>query len=141
MAKASGAFRRLADNLAELAQVPSRVAAPVAADINEELARQFAQGSDPYGQPWQKLRPSTIRKKGHDLIMIDTGETERETRAVPMQGAGIELVSTEQAQHHQTPGDHGRPARPVLPNKADLPISWQKSIEKRTEEAFRKVLK
>lgn len=127
------------DNIAELATVPSRITSPVSDAINEEFALQFAQGSDPYGRPWANLRPSTIRKKGHDLIMIDTDETERETRAVPMRGAGIELISTEQAQHHQEPsGD--RPARPVLPNGSDLPQKWQAAIEKELEIAFRKVL-
>ncbi len=61
----------------------------------------------------------------------------RETRAYPMRGAGVEIRSTEKAGFNQFEGDN-RPARPVLPSRADLPVEWQESIEKRFAEAVSK---
>lgn len=137
---AGSSFRKLMDNLGELSTVASRVATAVAEDINGLLAKEFVDEADPYETPWQELAESTKRRKGHDQIMYETGETARETRAYPMRGAGIEIRSTQKAGYNQFEGEN-RPARPVLPSRAELPDAWQDSIEKRFAEHTAAALK
>lgn len=132
-------WRRLMDHVADLARVPSRIAKPISEKFNAEIQLEFAQGSDPYGFPWKPLAPYTIRKKGHDLIMIQTGETQKLTLAQPLGGAGIELVSTKKAGWNMDA--HGnRPARPVLPHRKELPERWQAIIEAEWKREFQRVM-
>ncbi len=133
-------FRDLADRLGELAQIPSRITAPVATAINAELHRQFEDGVDPYGRPWAKLADSTVARKGHDTILVDDGALATETRALPMGGAGIELVSNEVGGYHQS-GTSRMPRRPILPDGSSLPKAWQAAIAEEYAAAFRKVMK
>lgn len=141
MARAPGSqFRNLGNHIGELAQIPSRIARPIAEGISAELRKQFEQGSDPYGVPWRTLAPYTIRKKGHDLILIEHGDLERDTHARPASGAGVELVSNEIGQFHQT-GTERMPARQIFPYRAELPIAWQRIIREEYERAFRKVMR
>lgn len=37
----------------------------------------FAAERSPAGQPWEPLRPSTVRKKGHDTILWETSRLRR----------------------------------------------------------------
>jgi hypothetical protein len=127
-------FRKLADNLGELATVPSRVARAVAEDFNALLQDEFDQEQDPYGDDWAELAESTIRKKGHDTIMFETGETREQTRAHALQGAGIGLETTDKAGFNMFDGDD-RPGRPVLPAGDELPEEWQEAIARRFSEA------
>lgn len=131
---AGSSFKDLMDNLGELGQVASRVTTAVAEDINGFLAVEFVAEVDPYGDPWAPNAESTVRRKGHDVIMFETGQTGRETRAFPMRGAGIEIRSTEQAGYNQFERENA-PARPVLPSRADLPKLWSDAIEQRFDEA------
>lgn len=130
----ASSFRNLANNLGELSQVASVVTTAVAEDINGFLAAEFVDEVDPYGAAWAELAESTKRKKGHDRIMYETGDTERETRAYAMRGAGIEIRSTQQAGYNQFERSNA-PARPVLPSREDLPAKWRAAIDKRFEEA------
>lgn len=125
------------DNLAELETVPSRVAKAFAGDVNKFLQDEFAYEHDPYERPFARNAPSTVRRKGFDQPMFETGETARETRAYPMAGAGIQLRSTEKAGYNQEARDNV-PARPVLPNGPELPEAWQDALEKRIDEAMRR---
>jgi len=43
-------------------------------ELADEHARYFADASDPGGTAWPALEPSTIRRKGHDTILVDTGQ-------------------------------------------------------------------
>lgn len=133
-------FRRLAERLGELAQIPSRVTSKAAVRINLEIAKQFAQGTDPYGKPWARLKPATIRKKGHDLILVDTNRMQAETIAIPRRGAGIELVTVGYAGFHQT-GTKWMVPREVLPDRAELPLAWQAIIREELADAFKKVMR
>jgi hypothetical protein len=128
-------FRRLMDNLGELTTIPSRVAKAAAADINGFIQEEFDEEQDPYGDAWAPDAPSTVKKKGHDRIMFETGETKDTTMARPTAGAGIEITSTQQAGYNQFPrGDV--PARPVLPSRDELPEEWQDAIQKRVDQAM-----
>lgn len=129
-------LRKLADNLGELTTVPSRVAKAFAGDVNKFLQEEFTDGVDPYGESFEGNAESTIRRKGFDQPMVETGETQRETVARPLAGAGIEIRSTEKAGYNMfARGDV--PARPVLPADDELPDRWQDALEKRIDAAMR----
>jgi phage gpG-like protein len=44
----------------------------IAPELAEQHAEYFASATDPFGAPWAPLAPSTIARKGHDTILIDT---------------------------------------------------------------------
>jgi hypothetical protein len=137
---ASRAWKRLDANLAELARVPSRIVKPISATITRLLKEQFKQGMDSYGTPWVPLRPTTIARKGGDTrIMIHTGAMRAQTIAITLAGSGIALVSVPYAAYHQeaTPN---RAARPVLPNRASLPITWSTAIQTEWRRAFQSTM-
>jgi len=122
-------WNKLAQNLAELAKIPSQISKPVSKSINTLIHAQFAQGQDPYGKGWTKLAPSTIQKKGHSSILFETGKLAASTIAVPMSGAGIELRSIDYGQFHQF-GTKYMVAREVFPAREELPLAWQAAIKK-----------
>lgn len=45
-----------------------------AEDELEVIEDGFTQGRDALGRPWAQLAPETIRAKGHDRILIDSGD-------------------------------------------------------------------
>lgn len=133
-------FAALADRLAELATVPSRIAAPVAEGINAELQREFAQGSNAYGTPWKPLLPTTVRRKGGDTrILMRTDALANETVARPMSSAGVEIVSLDYGTFHQGGTKHMVP-RKILPDGQDLPKSWERVIDREVAAAFAKAM-
>lgn len=132
---ASRGWQQFADNLGKLARVSSRLTKPVADRFNVLLAAQFQQGTDSYGTPWVPLKPATIKRKGHDTIMVDTGATRDQTRAIVLSGAGIGFVSTPQAGYHMV-GFGTRPARPVFPRRTTLPEEWQAAIREEWSKIF-----
>ncbi len=135
-------FSDLADRLAELEGIPSRITREVADAINVEIEGQFANGHNAYGNPWAPLLPSTVkRKKGDRRILRRTDALSSETRATPTSGAGIEITSLDYGGVHQT-GDLPRMvARKILPDGSALPRPWTKAIEDATDRAFAKALK
>ncbi len=122
-------FRKLSDNLAELAIVPSRISRTVSDRINDLITEQFSQGKDPYEKPWKPLKATTIRRKGGDnRILLDSNLMSEETVARPMAGSGVRISTTSYAGFHQV-GTSRMVAREVLPDRSDLPLKWQKAIE------------
>ena len=146
MARAGKNWQRMIDNLGKLIGIPSRITKPIAARLTIELQKEFKQGANSYGSPWVKLKPSTIRKKGGStLIMIDTGKTRDETRAIALPGAGIGFVSTDYAGYHMGPAimvnGKKRPARPILPHRTELPDRWKTIIRQEWERAFKQTMR
>ncbi len=134
-------FKALQDRLAELEGIPSRIAGEVAQGINAEIRAQFQAGTDPYGKPWAPLLPQTIRRKGGDARILRRHDSlSSETVAIPTSGAGIEITSVDYGGYHQTGTKH-MVARPILPDGADLPQSWQDVIQTASDNAFKKVLR
>ena len=131
----SRGWKQLADNLGKLAGISSRLTKPVAERFNTLLATEFTTGTDPYGTPWVPLKPSTVKRKGHATIMVDSGATQDQTRAIVLSGAGIGFVSTKQAGYHMV-GRDGRPARPVFPRRSTLPDQWQDVIRDEWSKIF-----
>jgi phage virion morphogenesis protein len=133
-------FRKLAENLARLASVPSRIAKPAAARINQLIAVQFSSGQDPYGKAWTPLMPSTVkRKRGDTRILIRTGNMSVVTAAASASGSGIELTSTQEGTFHQF-GTVNMVARPIFPGKSNLPVSWRLAISEEYKSAFGKAM-
>jgi hypothetical protein len=134
-------FADLADRLSELEDLPSRITREVADEITEEIRTQFDAGTDPYGAPWAPLLPQTVRRKAGDRrILRRTDALSSQTVARPTSGSGIEITSLEYGQRHQGGTKH-MVARPVLPDGAELPESWQEIIETATEKAFKKAMR
>ena len=91
----------------------------------EELARidrGFSRGSDALGRPWHPLSRETIRQKGHDQILVDSGQmresfgmsVDRDRQEVRI-GAGSDLVPIHEF------GTETIPRRPILrPAAIDL---------------------
>jgi phage gpG-like protein len=131
-------FAALAETLAELEGIPSRIAGEVAEKITEELREQFDRGVDPYGTPWAPLLPSTVRRKGGDTRILRRADAlSSETVASPTSGAGIEITSVAYGQFHQLGTKH-MTERKVLPDSGELPPAWQEIIQTATDNAFRK---
>jgi phage gpG-like protein len=45
--------------------------------VETEHAQMWGQQRDPAGEPWKKLAPSTVRRKGHSTILVETGRLRR----------------------------------------------------------------
>ena len=122
-------WAKLAQNLAQLAKIPSQLSKPISEEINKLIQTQFAQGQDPYGKGWAPLAPSTIKRKGHSSILVETGKLAASTVAISMSGAGIELRSIDYGNFHQF-GTKYMVAREILPGRDELPLAWQAAISK-----------
>ncbi len=119
-------FQALADKLAGLSRVPSKVPAAVATALNDEIRAEFGEEADPYGHAWAPLKASTVQRKGNDRIMVDTNKMLAETKAVAV-GDRIEFHGTDYGPIHQK-ASANRAARPAIPNEPELPATWQKAI-------------
>ena len=92
-------------------------------DGMDQIDKAFDSGRDPMGAPWAPLAESTLRQKGHDTILVDTGdyrdsfEMNVTTSAGlgPTGGSGILEIASESdvAKWHEF-GTSRMPARPVL---------------------------
>jgi hypothetical protein len=133
---AFSAAAKYANVARELQKVPSRVSSQAAPAIERMWRKSYRAEQDPYGRPWAKLSPRTIAKKGFDTIMVEKGDTYKETRVRALPGAGIGLQTGYKAQWHLEATEN-RPARPVLPLHG-LPAPWRERIRKITVDAARK---
>ena len=136
----------LADRLADLANVPSRAARAVAFDLEGFVRGEFAEGVDPYGDPWTELAGATLDKGRHPPPLTDTGELLASLEVRPMRGAGVSIVvgaDGDPAAPHQTGWNGPRgdgPARPILPARGELPEAWADAIEDRVSREARRAI-
>ncbi len=134
-------LRDLADRLAQLEGIPSRIAGEVAAKISASLQSQFDGGVNAYGNAWKPLLPQTVRRKGGDSrILRRTDALSAATVAKPTAGAGIEISTLDYGRFHQTGTKH-MVARKILPDGSALPKPWSEAIQEASDNAFSKVLK
>lgn len=128
-------FEGIRNALKELTRVPSRVSSKGALEIEKMWRRSYMAGTDPYGNEWAANRPSTIKKKGHDWVMVGGGkrggQTLEKTRVRALPGAGIALHTDIVASYHMQPTAN-RPARRVLP-AFGLPKAWRAKLREVTE--------
>jgi hypothetical protein len=132
----------LADNLGKLAGVPSRVSGRIAGEIAELIEEEFAVGTDPYGRAWAPLAQATIDKGREPPPLTETGTMRQSVNVRPMRGAGVAITIDHPAAPHQTgwSGPRGEgPARPVLPDRQELPATYRAAIETAIDEEIREV--
>ncbi len=138
-------FRDMIARLAELEQIPSRIAKEVSAGISALVVDQFAGSHDPYGRPWKPLLPQTVKRKGGDSrILLRTDAMANGITVKPTSGAGVAIdvgnTSTPYGQFHQS-GTKRMVARKILPDGSDLPKAWESLISEAADREFKKVLK
>lgn len=124
--------------LRELAKVPERMSGPAAVKLQQLWRRTYMAGQDPYGNEWAPNAPSTIKKKGHDWVMVDSESTLSRTWVRPMEGGGVVLRSGPNAKWH-VEATKNRPARPVMPLHG-LPTTWIQALIKIEIEEAEKVM-
>lgn len=139
-AAAVEAFRQMQVSVEQLRRVPSVASTEAARRITGLIHMEFEEGHDPYGRPWQQLAASTVRKKGHDRILVDTHLAEDTTRAVPMSGAGIQVETNQPALAFHQVGGSRLPRRPVYPDNRGLPDSWNAAIAESLDTHFARVM-
>lgn len=119
--EAAAAMMGVAKAIRSLAHVPSRASRGASDAIARLIDLQFQTGTDPYGDPWKALKQSTIKKKGHNLIGIDSSDMRDGIDVRPMRGAGVQItIDAEYAAYFQK-------RRPILPTRG-LPRTWQRAI-------------
>jgi hypothetical protein len=130
----------LADRVADLAEVPSRVSARVAPEIALLIQGEFDAGTDPYGTAWAPLAESTIARGRQAPPLTDTAAMRGSVRVQPMRHAGVAVTIDHPAAPHQTgwSGPRGSgPARPVLPARSELPPEWRDVIDEAVVAEFK----
>lgn len=132
----TGDFPKLAamqQSIKRLVQVPSRVAGPVATDLNALIQRNWSAGVDPYGQGWAPRKSG----RGGWPILDRTGALRGSTLAKALGGAGIAItVGASYGGFHQF-GTSYLPVRRIIPS-GTLPAAWDAVIKARIELEFRK---
>lgn len=97
--------------------------------LEAEHAKYFAQSRDPLGTAWAKLKPATVKRKGHATILVDTGRL-RASLSQPNSEYGIRyavdewpragiVFGTDAPYSHYH--DEGRPPR--LPQRQHIGIT------------------
>ena len=128
-------FADLAASLRKLSEIPAQVAAGASEKIAAQVQEDFDAGLDPFGNAWEPLAEATLAKGRHAPPLTDSGAMRDSIDVRPMQGAGISITIDDPAVHHQY-GTMYMPARPIIPNRSDLPDSWRRAIADAAEEAF-----
>ena len=132
---------QLAERVADLAEVPARVAAKVAPEIEGLIGGEFDAGVDPYGAAWEPLAEATLDKGRAPPPLTDTGAMRASVAVRPLAGAGVGVTIDHPAAPHQTgwSGKQGTgPARPILPERSELPPDWQDVISEAVEREYRR---
>jgi hypothetical protein len=126
---------RLEKTLEKLAELPRKLAASAAPEINGLLQRQFTRGEDPYGTPWRPLRKATLAKGRHNPPLTDTGALRSGTRVYLMRAryAGLRIVvGADYGYFHQVGFRVGRTKvapRRILPDRG-IPASWKVALDR-----------
>ena len=136
------ALGHLEERLRDLVKIPSRASYSAARRIKKLIDRQYADGRDPYGQPWAPLQPWTLAKGRKPPPLTDTGTMRRETVVFPIAGSGIQIVIyPDYAKFAQFGWVHHWsglrvPARPLLPGGKALPKAWEEQIRIAIKRAY-----
>lgn len=120
--------RKLFQNLRQFA-IDSAVEAVLELVKEDFLMKSIgSEGRD--GIKWKPLSPVTIKQKGHDLILIDTGALFAHIRARVLSDKSGEIRASEKPWHHE--GREGLPSRPFWPKDGQFPEAWIEEFEART---------
>ena len=115
--------------------------------IAREKAEMFENQADVHGNPWAPLAESTIKKKGHETILIETSALRTSLVDVDGEGNFNEVDSHSLTYgstvpyalvHEQAHGN--RPARPTLGMSESLTAEFEQKVLDRTIEEMNKSL-
>ncbi len=126
--------------IARLQQLGFGLAAPmraVALTLDQLVRNTFRDQTDPFGRPWEKHRPSTLRDRerrgqASRQILIDSGALYGSIGHESGADSATVFAGTEYAEVHQFGNPNNKawgrgsapiPARPFLPTD-DLPDAW-----------------
>lgn len=124
---------KLAQRLQKLAGVPQRAAVKFAPVLKDFLATEFAQGVDPFGDPWKPLAGNTLKKGRHPPPLTDTGAARDALTVVPS-GARDRASLPGYLKYHLQTG------RAVLPLRGESwPEAWARSIKDALNKAAREI--
>jgi phage gpG-like protein len=142
------AIGRLKDTIRKLSDLPRATAVEAQEPINRLLRAEFRSGTDPYGQPWEPVKPQTIERRRVSRAstpLTDTRKLASGTRVELRLGnrAGLLIVTgAPYAYFHQVGFRAGRtpvPARRVLP-QFGLPAGWKLVLRDAARRAARKAV-
>ena len=129
--------------LAELQRVPAKAAPKLAAKLNGRVNEMFRGGTDPYGNAWAPLAPSTIRRKrayaNPGQILVRARNLWPGTRFMPRAGSGVALVVGPAGEWAGAVTKH-KPARNIVPAYG-LPALWRADAERIAKAVTREAMK
>lgn len=133
-------LQRVAAELRALSAVRRRTAIVSAAKIKKLTNSEFKTGTDPYGQPWTPLKPSTIAKTGRTQP-LSTG-AKRFAVSVFSTIAKITASSAASLIDLFQRGTRHMAARPILPTEGQgAPATWDKKVAESWDIAVARALK
>jgi Phage virion morphogenesis family len=107
--------------------VKNRVAIRVKDEMNMLLVEQFDGGFDPAGEPWEPLKPSTVKRGRHAPPLTDTHRMRDHVRAVRV-GTNVVIESELPAAFHQS-GTSRMAARKMWPDEGEpMPERWETRV-------------
>lgn len=80
---------------------------------------------------WKPLEPSTIKRKGHNLIGVDKGDLRASLKLTTNNRGTVAAFGTDHAEYFDA-------VRPLLPD--EFPATWARKIEKAATKAIIRVL-
>ena len=130
------ALEELSHKIGSIVEVLPDTTAELAPIIAREIEHEFDMGTDPYGQPWAPLAPSTIARGRHHPPLTDSGEMRGSVDVQPT-ARSITISIDSPYEYHQE-GDGSRmPARKILP-EGTLPQSWVDAADEAAQNALAK---
>lgn len=110
--------------LRKMVNAPSQAAKGAAKRIAKDIQSNFSLGQDPYEKKWKSLAKATLAKGRFEPPLTDTRTGRGRISVVPMQGAGIKLLSSVgyMAIHQKGNGKHP-PRRSFFPTNV-MPKAW-----------------
>lgn len=117
----------LLDKLYDLEDIPDEAAKTLATKVQDLIEEEFASSSDPYGNAWAPLAPSTVARGRRLLILMDTGDMANSVNVTP-QGSTIRITADDPAIHHQYGAPRSNlPQRQILPDE-EWPEKWKLAL-------------
>jgi hypothetical protein len=116
--------------------------------VSEAFIVKSLGGTDEAGIHWKPLHPMTVFQKGHDTILVDTGELLHSLRArvasafqvFETEPGRVTVGTTRYPEHHTGDPSRNLPERPFWPHDGNLPPSWWDAIFRAVLEAMPEVI-
>lgn len=118
-------FDRLTPFIAAFRPFLTRQVDETAKEAYDEMIKNWEQGANAKGKPWEPLAPSTIQQKGHATPLIETRQMINSASYDFDKGELAATISIEDEEgkvltHEYGAPDQGIPPRPILAPTRDL---------------------